>query len=154
MPVGSSGQPNVVEVREEAGADGMPMVAPREEPVSDLNRLQGDWRAVAGERVGKAVPLADIRVVRMKFAGNQVEATFPQGVARGTLTLNPTAAPKQITIRSRTDNNMAMEGIYRFDGDKLVLCIGDFNQERPKRFASDAAIPSLVVVTFEREPAK
>ncbi len=68
--------------------------------------------------------------------------------------LNPTAVPKQITIRHPTENDREMKGVYRFDDDRLVICIGAFFEERPKQFNTNAVKPTPVFVVFEREPAK
>jgi uncharacterized protein (TIGR03067 family) len=118
---------------------------------NDHVQIHGSWRAVSGERQGKVIPPAEIGVVRVKFTGNEVEAIFPNGTVIGPFTLNPTAEPREITIVDRNDNNVVMKGIYRFDGDRLVLCIGDATDDRPTKFATDAAKPSLVIATFERE---
>jgi uncharacterized protein (TIGR03067 family) len=148
-----SGQPQLSIVREEPGTEPpLGPVVPRDDfPTGDLKRMQGAWRAVSGVRQGKDLTREEISTVRLRVNDNWVEATLPPGPVRGPVILNQGTLPKQITIRHPTENDREMKGIYHFDDDKLVVCIGSYSDERPARFKTDPGKPSLVFVIFERD---
>jgi uncharacterized protein (TIGR03067 family) len=121
---------------------------------SDEHLLQGAWRAVAGERQQKPIPADELRLCRLVFDGNKVRAAFAKiAVTEGRFTVDPTTDPKQITIESNTEGDRALKGIYRLDGDRLIVCMGSFSDSRPAKFATEAGNPRLGLVTLERETA-
>ena len=68
-------------------------------------------------------------------------------------TIDPTKDPKQITVKSAPDSTFTIEGIYRFDGDKLIICMPmyDVPKARPTKFELDPADPARAIMTFVRE---
>lgn len=136
--------------------DGLLLLEFRRVPATsnDEQRLQGAWRAVEGERQKKPISDEELRQFRLVFEGSKLRATFAAGAGGdGTVTINPTTDPKQITVKSITEGDRAMERIYRFAGERLVICMGGFADPRPAKFATDAAQPRLAVVTLARIPA-
>ena len=106
---------------------------------SDADRLQGVWQAVAIERTGRPVPEAEVRSLRFEFAGNKLTSShLGKGAAQNAVfTLGPDKDPKQITVKLAPDSTFSIEGIYRFDGDRLVICMPmyDVPKSRPTKFA-------------------
>ena len=119
--------------------------------VRDEDRLQGAWRAVSVEQGGKRVTLEALKTFRVIFTGDRMQILYPYAEADGTFTINPTANPKQITVKAKTDKNKALEGIYRFDGERLIFSMGGDTEPRPKEFASTSRT-NAVEATLEREP--
>ncbi|MFL5340031.1 MAG: family 16 glycoside hydrolase [Gemmataceae bacterium] len=122
----------------------------------DVERLRGAWRAVSVERTGKALTPEEVRSLRFDFAGNTLTSNhMEKGPAqRMVFTLDPTKSPKQITLKPAADSTFVIEGIYRFDGDRLVVCMAMFDipKSRPPTFALDPADPARALMTFERVP--
>jgi uncharacterized protein (TIGR03067 family) len=124
---------------------------------SDGDRLQGVWQAVAVERIGKAPTPDEVRSIRFEFTGNKITSTHLQKGApqRSVFTLDPTKDPKQITVKLAPDSTFSVEGIYRFDGERLIVCMPMFDipKARPTKFALDATDPARALMTFVRDNA-
>ena len=73
---------------------------------------------------------------RLKVTGAQ------ESVAE--VTLRPDSEPKEIDLRSieGIGAGKTVFGLYRFDGEQLVLCIGD---ARPEKFSGDGEAGLLVL---------
>lgn len=70
--------------------------------------------------------------------------------------VNPDARPKQIDIRLRgvtsagklQESGKIWPGIYELDGDRLVVCIKEWEGNRPKEFSTKEGI---MIMLLERE---
>jgi uncharacterized protein (TIGR03067 family) len=135
-----------------ADADYLVIVTQRK-AVRDEDRLQGAWRAVGGAFAGEKLLGDDLQLYRVRLDGDRVRVALPpKGFpGEGTLTLNPTASPKQLTVKPTTEGSKALEGIYRFDGEQLVVCIGGGKDPRPKEFKTEVG-KSYGLLVLEREP--
>jgi uncharacterized protein (TIGR03067 family) len=124
---------------------------------SDVERLQGAWQGVDIKCVGATLTPAEVRSLRFEFTGNKVTSSHMQKgpVQGGSFTLDPTKDPKEITVKPEPDSTFSVEGIYRFDGDRLVVCMPMFGapKARPTQFALDPADPARALMTFVRDSA-
>jgi uncharacterized protein (TIGR03067 family) len=101
---------------------------------SDKELLQGTWVAVSGEIQGERLRAEDVRGGRLVFKGGNARITMPGGEqGEGTFKLDPAVDPKEIDV-IRAGDSGGMLGIYRLDGDRLTICMGDPGEPRPKRF--------------------
>jgi uncharacterized protein (TIGR03067 family) len=118
----------------------------------DEDRLQGSWHAVGGEFAGLKLSDDELKLAKLAFTGEQMRGTFPpKGLAgEGSFKLNPMASPKQITVKATGSSNSTLEGIYRFEGERLVLCMGGGADQRPTEFSSKGA-RSYGVLVLERD---
>ncbi len=124
------------------------------ESLSDRDRIQGSWAVVSVDRTGPAVPAGALTDQKLTITGK----TFQFGDADvGTIVLDPNTSPKQIDLL-RDQGRIAADslfgrigpiGIYRFDGDQLVLCVGE-EKDRPRAFAPNSAFPSRMVIRLKR----
>src|SRR4051812_15003898 len=112
---------------------------------TDLDLLQGAWRAVRIEKGGTPVPADIAGTVRYLFDGDRV--TLMEGdqkAGEGNIRLAPTTDPKafDFTATEGPQQGATVLGIYQVDGDALTMCLGD---ERPSRFsgAGEAALVEL-----------
>lgn len=111
----------------------------------DLDLLQGAWRATRIEKGGSPVPVEVAATVRYIFDGDRVWLMEgDQGAGEGTIRLDPSAEPKafDFTATAGPQQGMTALGIYRVEGDRLTMCLGDV---RPSHFtgAGDAALIEL-----------
>jgi uncharacterized protein (TIGR03067 family) len=121
-----------------------------DEPVAPPE-LQGAWRLVAVEVLGRMEDLSDtaprveIRDDRLRYGGEEI--------AR--LTADATTMPKVIDLKFPTPER-TFEGIYRLGDGKLDICLStqtDGVKERPSEYAT-AGKPGRNRLTFERVGAE
>src|SRR5262245_45482431 len=80
--------------------------------VNDLERLQGEWQLVSGERHGQVFPEDVLKHVRLTFAGNILKTTKPDSVTEATVTLHPELDPKGIDVDMEGSPGL---GIYKLE---------------------------------------
>jgi uncharacterized protein (TIGR03067 family) len=124
---------------------------------TDKQRLQGTWNVVAMQGdPSRQPPEAQLKEMlkqmKMTFEGVDFRSSGP-GSKRddGSFKLDDSTDPKQIVFVGDVDR-IARWGIYRFDGDRLTLCMGEEN-DRPTEFKPDPRFPTRVVVVLERAPS-
>jgi RNA polymerase sigma factor (sigma-70 family) len=134
---------------------------PTDEPDStrpDSERLTGLWVIIEAEQNG--APLDIVIGDRLVIEGNhfawtaargEPERIFRRGTTRGTIALDPGAAPACVDLH---DSGRVIPTIYRLeaDGDRLRLCVGDPDfGRRPQTFSSEPGTRRLSLV-FRRDP--
>ncbi len=113
----------------EKGADAFNEAAKK-----DLQALQGDWILQSIEENGMKVELGDDQQAILTFKDTQW--SFPPTKQQGeVIALDPTTNPKRIDMKSTPEGREASvrEGIYKLDGDSLILCLGK-GKNRPTNF--------------------
>jgi uncharacterized protein (TIGR03067 family) len=112
--------------------------------MSDTQRIQGEWSLISGERHGEKFPAEAIKNVKLRFAGNILKTTKPDGETEAIFVLHPEMNPKGIDLDM--EGNVGL-GIYKLDGDSLSLLHGEIEEPRPKEFdaVKDGALTLLVL---------
>ena len=108
----------------------------------DLDKLQGAWEVVECIEHGRAN--ADvIGKLRFVFTGDKLSVFQDREVKNFMLKLNEKASPKSLDTTALEGEVIGevTPGIYRFDGEKLQICIPNHETEkktpdRPKEFAA------------------
>ncbi len=120
-------------------ADDPPATATVARPV-DLRLLQGTWSILAQEEDGhETKPDADSTVL---IAGNALvmvstggRGDAPALIEATTFVLNPSRDPPQIDVTASYSNPVQVQrGIYRLDGNSLLLCVAIGGKPRPTEF--------------------
>jgi len=109
----------------------------------DQKKLQGEWRVTSMRVRGQDVDVAKLGDGAYIFTKDRLKVTGPQeSVAE--MTLRPDSKPKELDLKSieGVGAGKTVFGLYRFDGEKLVLCIGDV---RPKEYSGDGDAGLLVL---------
>ena len=122
-----------------------------DKPVDDcLDKLQGTWSAVAGERRG--LPLADERLMQSKLELVIVKDKFtlrtaknPKGV-EGTFKIDTSKKPMQIDMSS-IENGKPLPGIFLLEGDTLKICSGT---ARPTEFKTKRSLAEERLHIYKR----
>ena len=115
-----------------------------------MGRLVGTWIALQAQRDGAPDP--DALGHRLTFAANRftIEAKGKLLYA-GTYTLDPAAEPARIDFRHDEGEvkGAVWEGIYRLEGEGLVICDDAFDpkRERPTQFTTSPS-SGHVLITF------
>jgi uncharacterized protein (TIGR03067 family) len=111
----------------------------------EQKKFEGTWSVLSAQKAGKDAPANDIKEVRFIFSGDKM--TFRKGdeTKDGTFKIDPSKKPAQIDV---TIDGMNHPGIYKFEGDKLQICVG--HDERPAEFKSPEGSKTFLV-TLKRE---
>ena len=117
----------------------------------DSPTVVGDWVAESIVENGDADPMPGKLTVSMTADGKLTIKEGNDEPERSKYTIDPKKDPTQIDIIEPLGNGMksiTVPGIYKFDGDTLILCIAQ-KGERPKAFAS-AKGDRTVLITLKR----
>lgn len=133
---------------ESEGIDATPVAEPDESQGtadSDLESILGTWRITTGRYNGEEV--ADLTGGEMIFDEQQVSFAFTGQKGKFNYKLDSTQNPHWIDLQNETGDTIM--GIYRLDGETLVICHHDVDSVRPTEFRSEAG-DRLSLVTLQR----
>jgi uncharacterized protein (TIGR03067 family) len=118
----------------------------------EMEKLQGKWVLVGGEREGEKIPegaLKEEKIV-LTITGEKLSVSVTRMGETKTLDkgsyqiVDAGAKPKTIDLTGFPKPDVKMLGIYELDGNTLKICIGE--SARPKEFGSKAGSKSGVLV--------
>jgi uncharacterized protein (TIGR03067 family) len=110
----------------------------KDDAKKDLDKLQGEWTCVSGERDGENFPEEVAKSLKRTVKGDKSDVTRDgKSVAKTTLVLAAEKKPKTIDMKLEGEDQM-LHGIYELDGDTFKLCYAPPGAERPKEFATKA----------------
>jgi uncharacterized protein (TIGR03067 family) len=111
----------------------------KDDAKKELEKLQGDWVMVSGERNGEALPDEQIKALKRTIKDDEFTVMRDgETVAKGKFTVDPSKSPKTIdvTITEGDNKDKTMKGIYEIDGDNYKVCFAPSGKDRPKEFSS------------------
>jgi uncharacterized protein (TIGR03067 family) len=117
-----------------AGAD-----APKTKTPTDVQKLQGTWKLVAGEMDGKAMTEDQLKTGKLVIRDNQYTITLPgKDTFTGTEILNSTKSPKTINVTDDSGPNAGKKllGIYELKGDEFRVAFAPSDKSRPTEFTT------------------
>jgi uncharacterized protein (TIGR03067 family) len=107
-------------------------------PVSEF---EGEWSMLAGVMDGKATDASLLKWVKRVTRGNQTTVVAgPQTMMKVEFTFDSSPAPQTIDYLNLAGahKGKAQQGIYKFEGDVLTVCVSPPGAARPREFASVA----------------
>jgi uncharacterized protein (TIGR03067 family) len=122
----------------------------------DLARLQGKWQVTKAIKRGSMMPGERIETMSFTFNKNSLEIASRRSIDRRSFTfsIDTVKQPKHIdlTAKSGRFEGESLGGIYRLEGDMLVVCLPhDDNRMRPSAFESGAGGgPSRILYFLDR----
>ncbi|HEY2787410.1 MAG TPA: TIGR03067 domain-containing protein [Fimbriiglobus sp.] len=119
---------------------------------TEVKSLAGTW-TIQAATLGGRDHLGDFKGMTLKVDGNKYTVGFGMVKDEGTLTVGATKEHKTIDLKTKPGGlfkGRTMPGIYKFDGDKLVICVNTETQDRPTKYEAPAASP-IMLLTFVRE---
>jgi uncharacterized protein (TIGR03067 family) len=111
----------------------------KDDAKKEMEKLQGVWVMVSGERNGEALPDDQVKALKRTVKGEEFTITRDgETVVKGTFTVDPSKSPKTIDVMVTEGDNKdkKMLGIYEIDGDNYKVCYAPFGKDRPKEFSS------------------
>jgi uncharacterized protein (TIGR03067 family) len=99
--------------------------------MKDIDRIQGTWKLVSGERNGEALPAEITTNVSLIFSGNKLTTKNKNTVTEALFTLHPETNPRGIDLDM--EGNVGL-GIYELGGEKLTILHGEVEEARPANF--------------------
>jgi uncharacterized protein (TIGR03067 family) len=108
---------------------------------AELARIQGTWTMVSGEYDGQPMYKSDITGAKRIAKGDETTVLINGAVfLSARMLVDPSKKPKTIDYLLTTGINRGKTqlGIYELNGDRLTLCFGKPNKERPGAFSAGA----------------
>jgi len=130
-----------------------PQVAEHPKEPTDQERLQGEWVMVGLEVREKSVPAEKLAGTTLVIKKGKYTTIVKKKEYSVTFTLDPKQDPKHIDmhIPDGSGTPRLSKGIYKIEGDKLIICRGQApGGDRPRNFISSATNDDFVV-TWERK---
>jgi uncharacterized protein (TIGR03067 family) len=121
----------------------------------DTRNLNGTWKPQQAELAGQPLPPPVLKAITLTIDGANYDVVVvtEKGPSpdRGTLTFDPAANPKGMTITGVEGPNAGrnIPAIYELDGDALRICYDLSGEQRPAEFKS-APATKLYLVTYQR----
>jgi uncharacterized protein (TIGR03067 family) len=109
------------------------------EPSGPATEFEGEWQMLSGVMNGVAMDAATVAWVKRVTHGNQTSVIAgPQTMMKVEFAFDPSTSPANIDYLNLhgPSKGKRQQGIYRFDGDVLTVCVGAPGAARPAEFAS------------------
>ncbi|MEO8707132.1 MAG: TIGR03067 domain-containing protein, partial [Kofleriaceae bacterium] len=103
--------------------------------VTELRGLEGEWQFASLEVEGAAMPVGGAKIL---IDGDRFRTESGETVYDGVFVIDVEATPHRIDIDfvEGPEAGNRCEGIYRLDGDDLVICLGLTGSTRPATFTA------------------
>jgi len=122
---------------------------------TDRDMLQGTWKVLSETANGEKVAKEVLGNASATFSGETYISRGDKRTVQGSFVLKESAGPQQIDLVTTSVGGrvVALQGIYRLDGDRLVICMsgGGQHQIRPDEFKTVPGDNRSLVV-FQRVP--
>jgi uncharacterized protein (TIGR03067 family) len=119
---------------------------------AELKALQGTWTLDAATLDGRD-HTEIFAGMKLTLKGNEFATDFAGNSDQGTFTIDAAKSPKRIDIKTGEKGpfkGKTLPGIYKIDGDTLVICCHADAKTRPEEFAAHAKTRNMLL-TYKRQ---
>jgi len=109
------------------------------EPSGPATVFEGEWQMLSGVMNGTAMDASAVQWVKRVTRGNRTTVVAgPQTMLKVEFTFDPSTSPPGIDYVNfhGSTKGTRQQGIYRFEGDVLTVCVAAPGAVRPGEFAS------------------
>jgi erythromycin esterase len=122
---------------------------PDDAPVQkELERFQGEWVMAANESNGAKLPDERLKNYRRIVKGDAYTVTTANDTGtstfRGRFAIKPQTNPGEIDVEP--EHGEIMQGIYQFEGERLIICLAPSGLPRPTRFEAGDGTRATITV--------
>jgi uncharacterized protein (TIGR03067 family) len=104
---------------------------PERSMMKDIEKIQGEWILISGERHGQPFSNDTIKDATLSFEGDVLKTAKADSITEATFTLYPETNPKGIDLDM--DGSLGL-GIYKLEKDTLTILHGEIEEPRPQSF--------------------
>jgi len=127
----------------------------RHDARDELKRFTGNWAVVHLESGGIIIPKEQRRAFDVTITDAHVKMNVGVRQLRAVYVLRPAKSPREIDLEAIDDSGKdrpkrMTRGIYRWEGERLTLCLGDADQPRPADFTTSPGTGRILLV-LERD---
>jgi uncharacterized protein (TIGR03067 family) len=118
----------------------------------DLDKFQGTWMLVSGEKDGQKLAADDVKKSKLTWKGKECAVDTPhqaKETIKATAKLDATKTPKEMDWERSAGPaaGKPMHAIYEFTGDyQYRICFAPAGKDRPKEFATKAGSGEILHV--------
>lgn len=115
-----------------------------------LAKFERSWNVESLVINGNSIQADNLKNVTLRFKGSDMfldaDNNGQVATTKFPVTIDPGFDPGLFDVRIENEKR-TLEGIYKFDGDRLKLCINQNGQNRPTEFTAAEGANILVVLT-------
>jgi uncharacterized protein (TIGR03067 family) len=121
--------------------------APAGDKKKDEELIQGTWKVVFREFIGRKTPEAELKGGKVIIKAGTMTLDDGKKKERHKYKIDPSQKPKAIDFANTGPGNKETTlAIYELDGDTLKICWSERFDDRPTRFASDADSGQTMII--------
>jgi len=104
-----------------------------EDPKVAQAAFQGEWKLTTWAKLGREFPKEKLAESKVVVKGDAMSMTLDEQTTDMTFTLDPKADPPALDFRA-AGNKRVIRGIFKLEKDKITICFGIENSQRPTEF--------------------
>src|SRR5262249_23574834 len=117
-----------------------------QDSTEDLKKMEGTWKTIVHEMNGRTSTKEEIEKSQGKIVikGDKYDAFFgDKSEDKGTIKLDASKKPRQID--AITGKSGTLKGIYKIEGERMTVCFGGLNKDRPTDFKTEKGTGQMLL---------